>query len=105
MEAQELMIGNYVTFKGDTCKVVGIMPPYLDLVDLKGNQIYSIHEDDVEPIKITNEILDKLYIKGMDMINIYDIYYNLYTYMRKDCLDNLQRIYKLFYGVELELRL
>ena len=66
MKSEELMIGNYISYKGEAHKVVGIIPPYLDLVDLKGNQIYSVHEERIEPIPLTREILDRNCIHNED---------------------------------------
>jgi hypothetical protein len=71
MKAEELMIGNYVTFKGSTSKVVAIMPPYLDLKDEKGNAVYSAHEDDIEPIRITVEHIINYPIVKVTEENLY----------------------------------
>lgn len=67
MNIQELNIGNWIlwdnSWNNEPCKVVGINPPYIDLVDRNNNPIYSIHIFDIIPISITEERLDKIGFK------------------------------------------
>ena len=67
MNIQELNIGNWIlwdnSWNNEPCKVVGINPPYIDLVDKNNNPIYSIDVFDIVPISITEERLDKIGFK------------------------------------------
>lgn len=67
MNIQELNIGNWIlwdnSWNNEPCKVVGINPPYIDLVDKNNNPMYSIHIFDIIPISITEERLEKIGFK------------------------------------------
>ena len=61
MNIQELNIGNWIlwdnSWNSEPCKVVGIDPPLLKLVDRNNNSISSVRINSVKPIEITNKIL------------------------------------------------
>lgn len=62
MNIQELNIGNWIlwdnSWNNEPCKVVGIDPPLVKLVDRNNNSI-SVRINSVKPMKITSQILIK----------------------------------------------
>lgn len=63
MNIQELHIGNWIlwdnSWNNEPCKVVGIDPPLLKLVDRNNKSISSVSVNSVKPIEITSQILIK----------------------------------------------
>lgn len=63
MNIQELNIGNWIlwdnSWNNEPCKVVGIDPPLLELVDRNNKSISSVSINSVKPIEITSQILIK----------------------------------------------
>ena len=58
MKAEELMIGNFVSYKGKSHKVTGITPPYVDIIESDGRGFIEVHEEEIEPIEITRDICE-----------------------------------------------
>lgn len=75
MNIQELNIGNWVSWNNEPCKVVGINPPYLDVVDSRNNPTYSVHIDDVTKIEINSNMLTQ---NGFSQVFIDNTYYHRY---------------------------
>jgi hypothetical protein len=63
MNIQELNIGNWIlwdnSWNNEPCKVIGIDPPLLKLVDRNNNSISSVSVNSVKPMEITSQILIK----------------------------------------------
>lgn len=59
MKSEELMIGNFVSYKGKSHKATGIIPPYVDIIESDGRGFIEVHEEEIEPIEITSQILIK----------------------------------------------
>lgn len=75
MKAEELMIGNFVSYKGKSHKVTGITPPYVDIIESDGRGFIEVHEEEIEPIEITSKILIK---NGFRQVFIDNTYYHKY---------------------------
>ena len=74
MNIEELNIGNWIAWNNEPCKVVGINPPYLDVVDCKNKPAYGVHIEEVAPIEITTW---KLKRNGFTKRNNSQIYYRI----------------------------
>jgi hypothetical protein len=111
MKANDLMIGNYVSYNREIYKVVSIVPPFIYLYNKScgiSENLASIEvtEDEIEAIPITSNILDNIIvINGIDMLTSNILYNNLYMYMKTNTLHNLQNICKMIYGFEFNLNL
>ena len=79
MNIQELNIGNWIlwdnSWNNEPCKVVGIDPPLLELVDRNNKSISSVSINSVKPIEITSQILIK---NGFRQVFIDNSYYHKY---------------------------
>lgn len=64
MKVEELKIGNFVHLEGKPFKVIGINPPYIDLLG-NGDRIRmcDVDKDILQPIPITEELLLKIGFK------------------------------------------
>lgn len=58
MRQEELMIGDYVQVNGEACKVISISYFDIGISDSK-EDFYNEHIDNIKPIPLTPEILDK----------------------------------------------
>lgn len=94
MNIQELNIGNWIlwdnSWNNEPCKVVGIDPPLLKLVDRNNNSM-SVRINSVKPIEITSQILIK---NGFKKVSIDDNYHKQTARYTIACnkLDNRYRV-------------
>lgn len=79
MNIQELNIGNWIlwdnSWNNEPCKVVGIDPPLLELVDSNNKSISSVSINSVKPMEINSQILIK---NGFRQVFIDNTYYHNY---------------------------
>lgn len=133
MNIQELNIGNWIlwdnSWNNEPCKVVGIDPPLLKLVDRNNKSISSVSVNSVKPIEITSQILIK---NGLNKVFSDSDFYEytgenieitcsklddsdkyrvtIYTKYERLCYVNIQYIHQLqnacrLVGKELEIKL
>lgn len=58
MEVRNLMIGDYVQVNGEVCKIISVSFFDIGISDSK-EDFYQEHIDNIEPIPLTPEILEK----------------------------------------------
>lgn len=75
LRAEELMIGDWVTYKGSTpCKILSITPSFVRIANEKTNTIITSDFEDISPLPLTTEILEK---NGWDVEDACYAKYNL----------------------------
>lgn len=109
MKAEELMIGNFVSYKGKSHKVTGIIPPYVDIIELDGRGFIEVHEEEIEPIEITREICENNFERKYESYFILDWLelkldrqgYNIMYYSRDiSIIRHLHELQNIFYALE-----
>lgn len=100
MNIQELNIGNWIlwdnSWNNEPCKVVGIDPPLLKLVDRSNNSISSVRINSVKPIEITSQILIQNGFKKMFPDSDSDYYHETGEHIEVTCnklgISNIYRV-------------
>ena len=91
MKANELRIGNYVSYGGEIVRVTGVDQEYVYIDRITFDYL---QHGDVEPVELTDEILKKVGVKSLKFIGI-----------NVEYLHDLQNLYFALTGEELTIKI
>lgn len=120
IQANELMLGNFVDTPDGTVKITAISYEKVAVIRKteKGNfAVYSESLDDIQPIPLTEEILLKcgaepfagggliLNYRRIEYAECRQVYYDVFTSVELKYLHQLQNLFYVLAGEELEVNL
>lgn len=125
IDYRELMIGNYVLYNGHEATVYGIMGPMpfeleiwnnKPIITLSCNGLITATEDELEPIPVTKEVLERFWFKYDHLIGswktqapvgIFNVYFSrgkLWSTNTRNATESVHQLQNLFFittGIQL----